>query len=75
MIAKPEALEIDHTLVEETQGERDKFFQELIENSLDAIVIMNGDLAIIYESPSTALRGRTKQFMVEVHQARSEKGL
>lgn len=53
-IAEPAALEIDRTQVWEAPGEQEKFFQALIENSLDGIVVMNHDLAVIYENPSAA---------------------
>lgn len=48
-----EASEIERLRLEESLREKERF-QVLIENSVDGILIMNGELDIIYETPSAA---------------------
>jgi PAS domain S-box-containing protein len=53
-VAELEASEIQRRQEEEALRKREGYFQALIENSLDGIVVMDGELDIIYESPSAA---------------------
>jgi len=52
-IVELEASEIERLRLEEALREKERF-QVLIENSVDGILIMNGELDIIYETPSAA---------------------
>jgi PAS domain S-box-containing protein len=52
-IAELETSEIERLRLEEALREKERF-QVLIENSVDGILIMNGELDIIYETPSAA---------------------
>ena len=52
-ITEPAASEIDRTQVEETHVEQEEFFRALIENFLDAIMVLNSELKTTYASPST----------------------
>jgi PAS domain S-box-containing protein len=45
----------DARCAESGQGESQGRFRALVENSVDGILIMNGDLDVIYESPAAAL--------------------
>jgi len=53
-IGQPEAPEIERTRPEQVLTEEAERFRVVIENSVDGILIMNGDLDIIYETPSAA---------------------
>lgn len=53
-IAGHEASEIKCTGEEEALKEPERLYRALIENSLDGILLLNGELEVIYESPSAA---------------------